>query len=45
MSPLGQEKEDYYKPVKVGSFWCISYIEYENNGNKNKKLSIEETFN
>ena len=45
MSLLGHEKEDYYKPVRVGSFWCISYIEYENNGNKNKKLSIEETFN
>ena len=22
-----QEKEDYYKPVRVGNFWSKSYIE------------------
>ena len=26
-----QEKEDYYKPVRVGNFWSRNYIEYESN--------------
>ena len=24
-----QEKEDYYKPIKVGNIWSRIYIEYE----------------
>ena len=27
-----QEKEDYYKPVRVGKFWSKNYIKYESNG-------------
>ena len=37
-----QGKEDYYKPVSVGKFWCKNYIEYESNGDGNKTLSMEE---
>ena len=40
-----QKKKDYYKPVGVGSFWSKNYIEYENNGDINKKLSLEEYLN
>ena len=35
-----QEKEDYYKSVRVGNFWSRNYIEYERNGDRNKALSI-----
>ena len=40
-----EEKENYYKPVKVCNFWSNSYIEYESNGDRNKKLSAEEYVN
>ena len=40
-----KKKKDYYKPVWVGSFWSKNYIEYENNGDRNKKLSLEEYLN
>ena len=23
------EEEDYYKPVRVGHFWCNNYVEYK----------------
>ena len=36
------KEEDYYKLVKVGSFWSNNYIEYESNGNRNKILLAEE---
>ena len=36
------KEEDYYKLVKVGSFWSNNYIEYESNGNRNKILLVEE---
>ena len=39
------EEEDYYKQVRVSNFWSNSYIEYENNGDKNKTLSVEECLN
>ena len=26
-----QEKEDYYKPVRVVNFWSKNYTEYESN--------------
>ena len=38
-------KEDYYKPVTVGNFWRNKYVEYENNDDRNKTLSIEEYLN
>ena len=36
------EEEDYYKSVRVGSFWSNTYIEYESNSDRKKTLSIEE---
>ena len=37
------EKEvNYYKPVWVSNFWSNNYIEYKNNGDRNKILSTEE---
>ena len=40
-----QEHDDYYKPRRVSNFWSNNHIEYENNGNRNKNLSIEEYLN
>ena len=42
---MEQEKEDYYKQIRLGDFWNNNYIEYENNGDRNKTLSIEEYLN
>ena len=39
------EEEDYYKPVRVDSFWSNNYIEYESNGCRNKTLSIGDYLN
>ena len=36
------EKEDYYKPVRVGNLWSNYYIEYESNSDRDKTLSVEE---
>ena len=38
---FGQEKQDYYKPVRVSSFWSNNCTEYETNGNRTKILSIK----
>ena len=38
-------EENYYKPVRVRNFWSNNYIEYENNNDRNKTLSIEEYLN
>ena len=40
-----QEKEDYYKPIRVCNFWSRNYDEYESNGDRNKTLSTEEYIN
>ena len=40
-----QEKEDYYKPEKVGNFWSNNYIEYEINSDRNATLLLEEYLN
>ena len=37
-----KEEENYYKPVRVNTFWSNNYIEYKSNGDKNKILSVEE---
>ena len=42
---MEQEKEDYYKQVRLGDFWNNNYIEYENNDDRNKAVSIEEYLN
>ena len=35
----------YYKPINVGNFYNINFIEYESDGDRKKTLSIEEYFN
>ena len=35
-------EENYYKLVKVSTFWSNNYIEYKSNGDRNKTLSVEE---
>lgn len=42
MIVFDQEEEVYYKPIRVGSFWITSYIEYESNGTRNKTLYVKE---
>ena len=37
-----EEEESYYKPVRVSNFWSSNCIKYENNGNRNKALSVEQ---
>ena len=39
---LLEQEEDYCKPVRVRSLFSNIYIEYENNGDRNKTLSIKE---
>ena len=40
-----EEEVNYYKPVRVNNFWSNNYFEYENNNDRNKKLSVEEYLN
>ena len=40
-----QEVEDYYKPKTVSNLWNNNYIEYENNGHKNRILSLDAYLN
>ena len=35
-------KKNYYKPVRVSTFWSNRYIEYDD---RNKTLSVEEYLN
>ena len=35
-----EKEEDYYEPKRVHNFWNNNYIEYENNGDKNRNLSL-----
>ena len=37
-----KEEENYYKPLRVNNVWSNDYIEYKNNGYKNRILSVEE---
>ena len=39
---LFEQKENYYKPVRVGNFHWNNYIEYKGNSDRNKTLSIKE---
>ena len=32
---LEHEREDYYKPVRIGNFWSNNYIEYESKSDRN----------
>ena len=40
-----KEEEHYYKPVRVSNFWSKNYIEYENNSDTNRTLSVKECLN
>ena len=42
---LEQEKEEDYKSKRVSSFWNKNYIEYEDNGDKNSNLQLNEYLN
>ena len=42
---MKKKEENYYKPVRVSNFWSNNYIEQESNGDKNKRLSVEEYLN
>ena len=38
-----EEEESYYKPVvRVNTFWSNSWIDFDNNNDRNKTLSVEE---
>ena len=37
-----KEEKDYYKPVRVNTFWSNNYNEYKSNGDRNKAPSVEE---
>ena len=36
------DKEDYYKPIRIGNAFSSNYIEYESNGDKDKTLFIDD---
>ena len=36
-----QKTVDSYKPVRADNFWSRKYFEYESNGDRNKKISLE----
>ena len=36
-----KEEENYYKPERVRNVWSNNYIEYKNNGDKKRILSVE----
>ena len=42
---LFEQEEDYYKPKRLNNFWNNNYIEYENNGDKNRNLSLDYYLN
>ena len=39
------EEENCYKPMRASNFWRNNFIGYESNGDKNKRLSVEESVN
>ena len=40
-----EENKNYYKSVRVSSFWSNIYIEYKSNSHRNKTLSVEKYLN
>ena len=42
MKTLFEEEDDYYKPIRSGSFWNDNNLEYGSNCDKNKNLSIRK---
>ena len=39
---LFEQGEDYYKSLRISNFYSNNDIEYENNGDRNKTLSIKK---
>ena len=39
---LFESEEDYYEPLRIGNAFNSNYIEYESNGDKDRKLTINE---
>ena len=37
-----EQEDNYYKPIRVASFWNNNYIGYESNDDRNKNLSVNE---
>ena len=42
---LFEGEDNYHKSRRVGNFWNNNYIEYENNDEKTKNLSMKEYLN
>ena len=40
-----EEEKNYCIPVRVSKFWSKNYDEYESNGDRNERLSVEEYLN
>ena len=40
-----QQEKDFYKPKRISNSWNNKCIEYENNGDKNRNLSLDEYVN
>ena len=40
-----QKDDDDYKPKRASIFWNNNYIEYENNNDKNRNLSLDKYLN
>ena len=40
-----KEEENYYKPVRVNSFWSNNYIGYKSSSDRNKTPTVEEYLN
>ena len=36
-----QQKEDYYKTIRVSNFWNNNYIQFQSSGVRSKNLSVE----
>ena len=39
---MKNNQQYYRKPVRVNNFWNNNFIEYENNGDRNKILLLKE---
>ena len=39
---MKNNQQYYCKPVRVNNFWNNNFIEYENNGDRNKTLLLKE---
>ena len=37
-----EDDDEYYTPKRISKFWNNNYIEYENNGDRNKHVLLEE---